>query len=157
MAIAEPSRPFLELKYVRGILWTPLVFTNALAAEGALLDQLVESELLDNAAIRDAVKEGRSTSRKRQAQVLLSTIVEWSEWPVANFLFFLYARQPGLLNIIETGLLDRVGRALESEWNVVADRLEADTPSHRTRETEKKLQEFAEARENQRPINIVCE
>ena len=160
MAAVEPTRrsTFLEFEHVRDFLGTPSlalsVFTDALAAEGTLLDQLLESNVIDEATICTAVKAAESTSRQLQAQVLLREIAQCKEWPVANFLFFLCTRQPGLLNIIETDLLQRVQRALESDLNVLSDlfpELSSDTG-----EAGSALRDFAQARENERPINVIC-
>ena len=150
MADTEAVEPFVEFQYVRVILGTSSpaiseVLIDALAVEGAIIDLLAEAKLMDNAAILDAVKGARSESRKRQARVLLDKMVECRDWLITNFLFFLRTHQPGLLNIIEAGLLERVQKALESDWNNVADLVEQQEPPS---EGGTALQEFAEAREN---------
>ena len=160
---AAPHVSLPQFEYVRELLQKPsenlTTFTKSLAVEGTILDQLLESSIIKDETIPSAVREDlQSKSRIEQAKSLLRAISACREVPVAHFLFFLSVQKPGIINILEEGLLARVEDVLETNWNV----LQLEEPDVSTSWSEKKIEldgEFdslAQSMECSRPITVLC-
>ena len=160
---AAPDVSLPQFEYVRELLSTPsenlATFTESLAVEGTILDQLLESSIIKDETEPSEVREDlQSKSRVEQAELLLRAISACRDVPVAHFLFFLSVRKRGIINILEEGLLARVEDVMETNWNV----LQLEEPDVSTSWSEKKIEmdrEFdslAQSMECSRPITVLC-
>ena len=152
-----------QFEYVRDRLRSPgenlSIFTKALAVEGKLIDELLKSDFLNDEIVPPAVRvDLQSKKRMEQAEVLIEKISACKEGGIAHFLFFLAVRKPGIVNIIEEGMLARVEEVLETTWKM----LQSNEDPTSTLESKKELkmkQEFdslTESIECKRPIHILC-
>ena len=100
----------------------------------------------------------QSKSRIEQAKLLLRAISACRDVSVVHFLCFLSVQKPGIINILEEGLLARVEDVLETNWNI----LQLEEPdvsaswSEKKIEMDRKFVSLAQSMKCIRPITILC-
>ena len=88
----------------------------------------------------------------QQAEFLLEKISACREVPIAKFLFFLSEQKPGIINILEEELLERVQQIMETDRKD-----EKATPISSESIFEKKHSNlFTKSKETQHTITILC-
>ncbi|XP_062518072.1 uncharacterized protein LOC134193266 [Corticium candelabrum] len=147
---------FPQFTYVRDLLRTSenlSSFVDGLAVEGTVIDELLKSDIIDNDELRSAAPADlQSENRMQQAEFLLEKISACREVPIAKFLFFLSERKPGIINILEEGLLEQVQQVMETDRKD-----EKATPISSESKFEKGHSNlFTKSKETQHAITILC-
>ena len=155
-SVVPENTLFPQFTYVRDLLRTSenlSSFVYGLAVEGTVIDELLKSDIIENDALRSAVPaDVQSKNRMQQAEFLLQKISTCRELPIAKFLFFLSDQKPGIINILEEELLQRVQQVMETDRKD-----EKATPISSESIFEKGHSNlFTESKETQHTITILC-
>ncbi|XP_062517710.1 uncharacterized protein LOC134192967 [Corticium candelabrum] len=147
-----------ELDYVWDIIRrdTPSkpAFIRALAVEGKIIDDLIESGLaLDTikATVRNAMSEGR----ERQAEILLDKMASSKEL-TSTSISFIFSQQPGIINILEPELANRICRQVDSKLDALANSTANWLSKERNATVDRAFQDFVATRQSDRPLTILC-
>ena len=147
-----------ELDYVWDIIRrdTPSkpAFIRALAVEGKIIDDLIESGLvLDTikATVRNAMSEGR----ERQAEILLDKMASSKEL-TSTSISFIFSQQPGIINILEPELANRICGQVDSKLDALANSTANWLSKERNTTVDRAFQDFIATRQSDRPLTILC-